>query len=241
MEIKIVNDYLAVSEKAAAIVAATVERKSDAVLGLATGSTPEGMYSCLVQMYREQKIDFGRVTTFNLDEYFGLSAGHPQSYYSYMHQHFFSHVNVDVGRINLPSCAEEGIEQSCLEYDQKIIAAGGIDLQVLGIGTNGHIGFNEPNSQLTAQTHLVNLTSETIEANSRFFDSPAAVPRQAVTMGMASIMHASKIMLLATGAGKSRAVQEMCSGKINTGLPASLLQLHRDVILLVDAEAAALL
>jgi glucosamine-6-phosphate deaminase len=241
VEIKIVNDYLAVSEKAAAIVAATVERKSDAVLGLATGSTPEGMYSCLVQMYREQKIDFGRVTTFNLDEYFGLAADHPQSYYFYMHQHFFNHVNIDAGRINLPSCAEEDIEQSCLEYDQKIIASGGIDLQVLGVGTNGHIGFNEPNSQLTAQTHLVNLTSETIEANSRFFDSPAAVPRQAVTMGMASIMHASKIMLLATGAGKSKVVQEMCSGKISTGLPASLLQLHRDVILLVDAEAAALL
>lgn len=241
MEIKIVNDYQAVSEKAAAIVAKTVERKSDAVLGLATGSTPEGMYSCLVQMYREQKIDFSRVTTFNLDEYFGLAADHPQSYYCYMHQHFFNHVNIDAGRINLPSCAEEGIEQACLEYDQKIIAAGGIDLQVLGVGTNGHIGFNEPNSQLTAQTHLVNLTSETIEANSRFFDSPVAVPRQAVTMGMASIMHASKIILLATGAGKSKVVQEMCSGRINTNLPASLLQLHRDVILLVDAEAAALI
>ena len=241
MEIKIVNDNQAVSEKAAAIVAAMVERKSDAVLGLATGSTPEGMYSCLVQMYREQKIDFGRVTTFNLDEYFGLAADHPQSYYCYMHQHFFYHVNIDKGRIHLPSCAEEEVEQYCLEYDQKIVAAGGIDLQVLGIGTNGHIGFNEPESHLTAQTHLVNLSSETIEANSRFFDSAAAVPRQAVTMGMASIMHAAKIMLLATGAGKAKAVQQMCSGKISTGLPASLLQLHRDVILLVDAEAAALL
>lgn len=241
MEIQIVDSYDQLSKKAAEIVAATVKQNRRAVLGLATGSTPEGMYAVLSGYYRDNKIDFSEVTTFNLDEYCGLSREHPQSYYRYMHHHFFDHVNIDPCRIHLPESSPEDTEHSCRKYEQKIREAGGIDLQILGIGVNGHIGFNEPADSLDACTHLVELAEETIEANSRFFNSREEVPRRAVTMGMGSIMHAAGILLLASGKSKARAIQKTVSGKITTAVPASLLQLHRCCTLIADREAASLL
>ncbi|MDO9534825.1 MAG: glucosamine-6-phosphate deaminase [Bacillota bacterium] len=241
MKIYIVEDYQQLSAKAASIVASQVILKNNAVLGLATGSTPEGMYSQLAQMNREGKVDFSEVVTFNLDEYLGLSPDHPQSYHYFMHHHFFNHVNVSPRNIHIPLGQAKNIAEFCLEYEQKITEAGGIDLQVLGIGANGHIGFNEPHTYLKLQTHAIDLTEETIEANSRFFFSPEEVPRQAVTMGMGSIMKAQRILLLASGKNKAPVIKETVSGKITTELPASFLQLHRDCTLILDKEAAALL
>ncbi len=241
MEIHIVNNYQELSKKAANIVAEEIDQKSRVVLGLATGSTPEGMYAQLVKRYRDNKLDFDQVVTFNLDEYAGLSPDHPQSYYYYMRCNLFDHVNIKPDNIFVPSCfnnKDAGVV--CGEYDRKIDQSGGIDLQVLGIGVNGHIGFNEPGQHLQTQTHLVDLVEETIEANSRFFDSIDQVPRQAVTMGVGSIMHSEKIMLMANGKNKARAIQESFGGLVSTRVPASLLQLHRNFILLIDKEAASL-
>lgn len=241
MDVRIVDSYDDLSEKAAEIVAAEVKQNRRAVLGLATGSTPEGMYAVLAGYHRDNKIDFSGVTTFNLDEYAGLSREHSQSYYYYMHRHFFDHVNIDPRRINIPESSSEDVVRSCREYEQKIKEAGGIDLQVLGIGVNGHIGFNEPADSLDVYTHLVELAEETIEANSRFFNSRDEVPHQALTMGMGSIMHAAKILLLASGKNKARAIQKTVSGKITTAVPASLLHMHCSCTVIVDREAAALL
>ncbi len=241
MFIQIVDDYKQMSARAAGVVASQVILKNNAVLGLATGSTPEGMYHQLVEMHREGTVDFSKVVTFNLDEYLGLSPEHTQSYHYYMKHHLFNHINVPSKNIHIPRGQTEDLENMCLEYDQKIAEAGGIDLQVLGVGTNGHIGFNEPGSHLKMQTHVIDLTRDTIEANSRFFDTPENVPRQAVTMGMGSIMKARRIMLLASGAKKAPVIKETVSGKITTEVPASFLQLHPRVIMILDREAAALL
>jgi glucosamine-6-phosphate deaminase len=241
LELIITDNYRELSEKAAALVAAELKSNPAAVLGLATGSTPEGMYAELVKLNREKKIDFGRVTTFNLDEYAGLAPEHNQSYHYYMHYHLFSSVNIEPRRINMPTCAVENVEHFCLDYDQRIADAGGIDLQVLGIGGNGHIGFNEPADCLRVHTHLVDLTEETILANSRFFNTVEEVPKQAVTMGLGSIMLAGKILLLAAGRNKAEAIARTVCGLVTTDFPASVLQLHRDVTLLIDREAASLL
>ena len=241
MIIHIVDDYKEMSARAADIVASQVILKQNAVLGLATGSTPEGMYQQLVEKHREKTVDFSRVVTFNLDEYLGLSPRHAQSYHYYMRQHLFDHVNVSPQNIHIPQGQTENLEAMCLEYDQKIADAGGIDLQVLGVGINGHIGFNEPDSYLKIQTHVIDLTQDTIEANSRFFDTPEEVPRQAVTMGMGSIMKSRRILLLASGAKKAPVIKETVSGKITTELPVSFLQLHPRVNMILDREAAALL
>ena len=241
MKIIVVEDYEQLSAKAAQFVAAQVILKSHAVLGLATGSTPEGMYRRLAQLNREGTVDFSGVVTFNLDEYCGLPPSHPQSYHYYMYHHFFNHVNVRPENIHIPAGDAADIAAFCREYDQAIAAAGGIDLQILGIGVNGHIGFNEPGNCLHAGTHVVDLAAETIEANSRFFASPDEVPRQAVTMGMGSIMRAKRILLLASGKSKAEAIKETVSGKVTTAVPASFLQLHRKATLILDKEAASLL
>ncbi len=241
MKIHIVEDYREMSTRAAGIVASQVILKNNSVLGLATGSTPEGMYRELVKLNQERTVDFSGVITFNLDEYIGLPPGHPQSYHHYMHHHFFNHINVAPQNIHIPQGQAGNMAETCLEYDQKIADAGGIDLQVLGIGANGHIGFNEPHTYLKMQTHLIDLTEETVEANSRFFDTAEEVPRQAVTMGMGSIMQARRILLLASGKNKAPAIKETVSGKITTAVPASFLQLHREVILILDKEAASLM
>ncbi|MFO7952593.1 MAG: glucosamine-6-phosphate deaminase [Bacillota bacterium] len=243
MKISIVEDYDQLSEKAAAIVAGQLQAKKDSVLGLATGSTPEGMYANLVKMYREGLLDFSSVITFNLDEYVGLSPQHPQSYQAYMYRLFFDHVNIKPENIYIPSLNEnmDSVVQVCRDYDQKIYQAGGIDLQILGIGVNGHIGFNESGSSLPKNTYMVDLSPETIEANSRFFDSAEEVPHRAVTMGLGPIMHAKRVLLLASGRDKAEAVKESFSGHITTQVPASLLQLHPAALVLVDHEAAFLL
>jgi glucosamine-6-phosphate deaminase len=239
MKIIVTETYRELSLQAASLVAEEIKRCKKNVLGLATGSTPEGMYAELTKQYREGNLDFSAVVTFNLDEYVSLEPGHPQSYQYYMRQHLFDHVNILPENINIPSGCATDLEGECHAYDNKIEKAGGIDLQVLGIGANGHIGFNEPDSSLKVATHCVSLTEETIAANSRFFETPQQVPRKAVTMGVGSIMKAAKIILLASGSGKAEAIRLTTEGVVTTAVPASILQMHRDVTLIVDREAAA--
>jgi glucosamine-6-phosphate deaminase len=241
MRVHIVESYDELSTKAASIVSSQVILKPNSVLGLATGSTPEGMYRNLVQLYKRDLIDFSEVISFNLDEYIGLDANHQQSYTSYMFNNLFNHVNFKEEHINIPIEAEDKLQEFCLKYDKKIERAGGIDLQVLGIGTNGHIGFNEPDNKLKTGTHIVDLAEETIEANSRFFNSKEEVPKQAVSMGMSSIMGSKKILLLASGENKAEAIKNTINGKITTEVPSSLLQLHPDVTIVVDKAAAKLI
>jgi len=239
MQVHVLKNYREFSKKAAYFVASQVILKPDAVLGLATGSTPLGMYSNLVEMYCKGDVDFSRVRTFNLDEYLGLKADHPQSYHHYMFENFFNRVNIPRDNINLPPGKPEDTEKACREYDKAIARAGGIDLQVLGVGTNGHIGFNEPADTLYSETHVVDLAPETIEVNSRFFDSPGEVPRRAISMGVGSIMRAKKIILLASGENKREVIKKIAEERVSTEVPASLLHLHRDVTLILDEEAAS--
>lgn len=241
MRLDISKDYQQMSVKAASIVASQVTLKPDSVLGLPTGSTPLGMYENLVRMYKGGVVDFSEVVTFNLDEYLGLGSDCLQSYSYYMFHNFFDHVNIPRGNINIPSASGKDAEDICRDYDQKIARAGGIDLQVLGIGTNGHIGFNEPDRRLKMFTHVVRLAEETVEANSRFFSSREEVPRTAISMGIGSIMQASKILLLVSGEDKAQVLERTINGDITTDLPASLLQLHPDLCIVVDKDAAKLI
>ncbi|MHB9926564.1 glucosamine-6-phosphate deaminase [Clostridium botulinum] len=239
MRIIVVDNYEEMSKKAAAMVASQVILKPDSVLGLATGDTPIGMYKEIINIYKNQKMDFSKARTFNLDEYYGLNRENPQSYYYYMMNNLFNHVNIDKNNINIPNGMADNIEIECKEYERKIDKAGGIDLQILGIGVNGHIGFNEPNISFESETHLVNLNEKTIESNSRFFSSKEEVPTKAISVGIKSIIHSKKIILLACGSAKSDAVSKTINGKINPNIPASILQLHRDVVVIVDKEAAS--
>jgi glucosamine-6-phosphate deaminase len=230
------KDYDAVSQQAANEVEALLRQRPDAVLGLATGSTPIGLYEALVERHRQNGLDFSRVTTFNLDEYYPISPQNDQSYHFFMWKHLFGSVNIDPQRVHIPKGDAEDPDAACLAYEEALAAAGGIDLQILGIGNNGHIAFNEPAEYLRAATHRAQLTEDTIEANARFFDRPEDVPREAISMGMGSILKARRILLLACGEKKRRAVEEMLSGKITTQLPASFLNLHPDAILITDLE-----
>lgn len=197
------------------------------------------MYKEIINIYKNQKMDFSKARTFNLDEYYGLNRENPQSYYYYMMNNLFNHVNIDKNNINIPNGMADNIEIECKEYERKIDKAGGIDLQILGIGVNGHIGFNEPNISFESETHLVNLNEKTIESNSRFFSSKEEVPTKAISVGIKSIIHSKKIILLACGSAKSDAVSKTINGKINPNIPASILQLHRDVVVIIDKEAAS--
>ena len=239
MSILITDHYEEMSKKAALMVAAQVTLRPGSVLGLATGSTPEGMYKELVSMYGQGEIDFSEVKTFNLDEYYPIEENNPQSYAYYMKKHLFDHININPQEIHIPNGTAKDVETSCEDYDKKIEAAGGIDLQVLGIGNNGHIGFNEPDLHFEAGTHLVELDEETIEANARFFSQIEDVPRRAISMGIRTIMHSKKIVLLASGASKAKVIKEMLLGEVTPNLPASILLLHNDVTLILDKEAAA--
>ena len=241
MRIHKVEDYDKLSSKAANIIASQIILCPESVLGLATGSTTVGMYQKIVEYYEEGLIDFKEVVTFNLDEYVGLAPNHSQSYNYYMVEKLFNHINIPEDNIHIPQGTASNLEQVCLSYDEQIKASGGIDLQVLGIGTNGHIGFNEPDNKLNDSTHIVGLSKETIEANSRFFSSQEKVPRQAISMGMGNILRADKILLLASGERKAEAIRDTIQGKITTEVPASLLQLHDDVTFILDKEAASLL
>lgn len=241
IQINIVRNYSAMSKKAANIIAGQINIKNNSVLGLATGSTPEGMYKELVVMYNNEAIDFSEITTFNLDEYYCLSKNNPQSYAHYMNHHLFNHVNMPMDSQFIPNGLSEDVETVCKAYDRRIEACGNIDIQVLGIGTNGHIGFNEPDIKFEAGTHLVQLDQETIKANARFFDSINDVPREAISMGVRNIMHAKKLVLLASGLAKAGILAEMLFGPVTPNVPASVIQLHNDVTLILDEAAASVI
>ena len=238
MRVIIEPDGDAVSQRAARFVADLVRRKPDCVIGLATGNTPLGMYRELIRLHREDGLDLSQVTTFNLDEYVGLAANHPQSYRRFMQQHLFDHVNINASKTHVPDGRALDFETSCRQYEQKIKDAGGIDLQVLGIGTDGHIAFNEPGSSLGSRTRLKTLTSETLRDNARFFGGEDKMPRLAVTMGVGTILESRRCLLLATGSGKAQAISATVEGPITAQVTASALQLHRDVIVVLDPPAA---
>ena len=233
------KDYKDMSRKAANIISAQVILKPDSVLGLATGSSPIGTYEQLVKWYEKGDLDFADVTTVNLDEYYGMKPENDQSYHYFMHDHFFDHVNIDPSHINLPNGMEPDEKKECARYDAVLRSVGDVDIQLLGIGRNGHIAFNEPADHLPAMTHTVDLTESTIEANKRFFDKAEDVPRQAISMGIGSIMHARAILLIATGADKADAVYSMVHGEVSPQCPASVLQLHPNAVILLDEAAAA--
>ena len=241
MKIIRTKDYADMSRKAANIISAQVIMKPDCVLGLATGGTPVGTYEKLVERYNEGDLDFSEVTSVNLDEYRGLPKEHPESYWSFMHRNLFDHVNIDPAHINLPDGTNMDAEAECKRYDEVIRSVGGVDLQLLGIGPNGHIGFNEPGAAFEKETHCVDLTESTIKANARFFESMDEVPKQAYTMGIKSIMAAKKILLVATGSAKADALYKSLYGPITPNVPASILQLHQDVTVVADEDALSLI
>ncbi|HQA60242.1 MAG TPA: glucosamine-6-phosphate deaminase [Tepidanaerobacteraceae bacterium] len=241
MQIFIEKDYSAMSKKAAQIFANGIQQKPDLVLGLATGSTPIGTYQELIRMHKEEGLDFSKAVSFNLDEYYGLASDNPQSYNYFMFENLFNHVNIKKENVHIPNGLVSDVETYCKQYDEEIEKYGGIDLQLLGIGVNGHIGFNEPAEELVLGTHLTDLTEDTIKANSRFFDSPEEVPTKAITMGIGSIMKAKKILLLASGKNKAEIMAKLLnSDVVTTKVPASLLMLHPDVTIIMDEEAASL-
>jgi glucosamine-6-phosphate deaminase len=239
MKILVCKNYEEMSKRAAQIISSQVILKSDSILGLATGSTPIGMYKNLVEMYNKGEIDFCDVKTFNLDEYYQLPRDNDQSYYYFMHKNLFDHINIKEENINIPNGMNKDIEVECRNYDESIKSIGGVDIQVLGIGHNAHIGFNEPADVFENGTHLVDLKESTIEANARFFDSIEDVPKKAVTMGIGSIFKAKKIMLLASGEGKAKAIYDTVYGEVTPNVPSSILQFHEDVILIIDEAAAS--
>lgn len=237
MRIYKAKDYEEMSRKAAGIVSAQIIMKPDCVLGLATGSTPVGLYKQLIEWYRNGDLDFSGVRTVNLDEYKGISRENDQSYYYFMHQNLFDHVDIPAGNTHLPDGMEPDSEKECRRYEELIRSMGSVDLQLLGIGHNGHIGFNEPADAFDKQVHCVNLTQSTIEANKRFFASAEEVPRQAYTMGIQTIMRSKKILIIANGEGKADIVRDAFFGPITPMVPASVLQLHNDVTLVADEAA----
>ncbi len=239
MEIVIQPTPEAASLIAAHIVANLVRDKPDCVLGLATGSTPLGMYRELVRMHRDEGLDFSRVTTFNLDEYVGLPPEHPQSYHAFMRENLFQHINVPADRLHIPNGMADDVPAECARYEAAIRAAGGIDLQVLGIGTDGHIGFNERSSSLASRTRIKTLTEQTRHDNARFFGRPEDVPMHVITMGVGSIMDTRQVLLLAFGENKARAVAEAVEGPITAMNPASILQMHPVAKALLDEPAAS--
>ena len=231
--------YKDMSRKAANIISAQVIMKPNCVLGLATGSTPIGTYDQLVEWYNKGDLDFSEVTTVNLDEYKGLPRTNDQSYYYFMHQHLFDRVNIDPERTNVPNGMEPDAEKECGRYEELIRSLGGVDLQLLGLGHNGHIGFNEPGEAFEKETHCVDLTESTIEANKRFFASADDVPKQAYTMGIKTIMQAKKILIVVNGENKADIVERAFFGPVTPEVPASILQLHNDVTLVGDEAALA--
>lgn len=241
MKLVITNNYEEMSREAANVIADLVRGKSNCVLGLATGSTPEGLYSCLAEDFNQGRLDFSNVTSFNLDEYRGLEHSHNQSYHYFMNKHLFSKVNINPDNTHVPNGANPCSEEACSSYEKAIDKAGGIDLQLLGLGHNGHIGFNEPADEFVKATNCVDLTESTINANSRLFNSIDEVPRQAYTMGIGTIMKARKILVVANGKGKAEIVKKAFFGPVSPLVPASVLQFHHDVVVIVDKEAASLL
>lgn len=233
------KDYKEMSRKAAEIFAAQMILKPDCVLGLATGSTPIGTYEQLIEWYKAGELDFSEVKTVNLDEYVGLDGSSDQSYRYFMNHNLFDHVNIDKANTNVPNGKAPDMAAEACRYEKLIKSLGGIDVQLLGIGNNGHIGFNEPHDAFDKCTHEVQLTESTIQANARFFESLDEVPKTAISMGIGTIMQAKKIVLIANGSKKADIIYETCFGPITPNVPASALQLHPDVTIIVDDEAYA--
>ena len=239
MEIIIQNNATSASRIAAQYVAHTIRQKPDAVLGLATGNTPKRLYGELIRLHQEEGLDFSQVTTFNLDEYVGLEPDHPASYNQYMHDNFFRYINIDSSRINIPSGTTADIPAHCAHYEQRIKEAGGLDVQILGIGGDGHIGFNEPTSSLASRTRIKTLTEETISDNARFFSTADEVPRHVITMGIGTILESRACVMLAFGEKKAWALAQSVEGPVSANVPASALQWHPCVKVICDEAAAA--
>ena len=242
MNIYKVKDYAELSSKAASIIASQIIMKPACVLGLATGSSPVGTYKKLIEWHEKGLVDFSQVTSVNLDEYKGLSADNDQSYRYFMNTNLFNHVNITKEKTYVPNGLEPDSQKACDQYNEIIASVGGIDLQLLGLGHNGHIGFNEPGEAFELETHCVDLTPATIEANKRFFDgNEDLVPKQAYTMGIKTIMQARKVLVVANGLAKAKAVKAVVSGPVTPECPGSILQMHPDCILVADEEALSLL
>ncbi|MBT9152060.1 MAG: Glucosamine-6-phosphate deaminase 1 [Firmicutes bacterium] len=238
MRIFVAKDYHDMSLEAAKVVADEIAQKPGIVLGLATGETPLAMYRELIRWHREEGLDFSQVITFNLDEYIGLPPENINSYRYYMQHNFFRHINIKLKNTHLPNAMAVDVDEECREYERQIAGVGGIDLQVLGLGQNGHIGFNEPGVDFALSTHLVHLAAATIASNARFFAAESEVPRLAISLGIKSIMQAKKILLLASGSSKARAVYELVHGAVSNNTPATILKLHQDVQLVLDERVA---
>lgn len=235
VKVEVCDNYAALSQRAAAIVVELVGAKPDAVLGLPTGSTPIGFYDALVA----SGVSLAQVRTFNLDEYLGLPQSHPESYYSFMKKHLYDRTDLRPENCHIPSGMASDPEAECLRYEAAIREAGGLDILLLGVGHNGHIGFNEPGIPWDSQTHIVELAQRTREANARFFDSIEQVPTRAVTMGIGTILKARRLLLLASGSGKADIVRELVEGTPRVEVPATALQTHPDATVLLDRESAA--
>jgi len=241
MRVIVERDRDAVSRRAAEFVADLVREKPTCVLGLATGGTVLGMYAELARLHRDDGLDFSRVVSFNLDEYVGLGPTHPQSYRHFMQQHFFDHINIDIRNTHVPDGRALDFEAHCEQYEKMIKEEGGIDLQILGVGSDGHIAFNEPGSSLGSRTRLKTLAPETLVDNARFFPSLDDVPRLAVTMGVGTILESKRCLLIACGDAKAKAVRNTIEGPVTAQVTASALQLHREVVAILDEDAARLL
>ncbi len=239
MEVIVKHSYEEISKLAADMIAKVVRRKPRAVVGFATGTTPLGTYKELIRMHREEGLDFSQVVTFNLDEYIGLSKDNEQSYHYFMWENLFKHINILEANVHIPRGTAEDLHRHCIEYEEEIFDHGGLDIQLLGIGSNGHIAFNEPGSSLGSRTRIKTLDEKTRQDNVRFFDSIDVVPRYCITMGIGTIMEAEKLILLANGENKADAVMKTVEGPITASAPASAIQLHPNVTVIVDKTAAS--
>ncbi|QTN00405.1 glucosamine-6-phosphate deaminase [Sediminibacillus dalangtanensis] len=237
MEIKQVEDYQAMSEAGAQLIMETVNSLEQPVLGLATGSTPEGVYKRLIEAHQREKVSFRHTTSFNLDEYVGMSGSDPNSYRYFMDKKFFDYIDIDKQKTFVPNGKAEDLQRECEQYEQLLMDHQEIDLQLLGIGTNGHIGFNEPGTPFSTKTHIVDLAPSTRKANARFFESEQEVPKQAITMGIATIMKSKQIVLLVSGERKARALDQLLHGDVSEDFPASILQTHPNVQVIADKAA----
>lgn len=237
MDIIQAKDYTEMSKLAADLLVKHINNTKSPILGLATGSTPIGLYKELVKRYKQSEISFKHVTTFNLDEYVGISRSNPNSYHYFMNDNLWKHIDIDLANVNIPDGMADNLEKECIEYEERI-ANQPIDIQILGIGLNGHIGFNEPGTSFDSRTHIVELDESTREANSRFFDSLDEVPKQAITMGIETIMKAKKVILLVSGKAKATTLAKLISNEeVTPDFPASVLRKHKDVTIIADEEA----
>jgi len=239
MEVVIKETPEEMSKLSAELIAEVVRRKPRAVLGLATGSTPLGTYKELIRLHKQEGLDFSRVVTFNLDEYVGLAHDHPQSYHYFMWENLFKHININAKNVHIPDGTSKDIPGWCRWYEEQIVKAGGLDVQLLGIGSNGHIAFNEPGSSLGSRTRVKTLDEKTRQDNTRFFRNMNEVPKYAITMGIGTIMDSRQLILLANGAGKADAIRMTCEGAITAMVPATIVQLHPKATIIVDRQASS--